>query len=334
MNKQGKREGPGNARMKTRSARRGRGKAFTLPRLFALLGVLLALAALFMLGDYLVQANRLRKEQAALREAYRKGEAQTAPETPAPAVEMTALPAQAEASARPEGAAPAQNTPGAPQAGVWPGDRDAASDRFLPLLRRNSDVVGWLQYPMFSELDFAVVQRDNAYYMNHAVSGEKNLAGAVFLDMDNAIRPRDSNLILHGHNMKNASMFGRLARLNEPAIWKAEPFLTFDTLYQDSAYLPYAVTVFSVNPSSDRFFDVIAPNFDSAQAMGAYVNWLRARSMLVFPTEVSANDRLLTLVTCHGLDPDERLAVALRALRPGEDREALARQLGEGVRKP
>lgn len=129
-------------------------------------------------------------------------------------------------------------------------------------------------------------------------------------------------------------MFGKLARLLDPAFLKTQPVFTFDTLYQDAAYVPYALAIFSVNPDSPMYFDVIKTNFDEAAAMGQYVNWLRQHSALTFPTQVYTGDRLLTLVTCHGTDDDERLALALRAVRPGEDAEALMRQFASGIVKP
>ena len=213
-------------------------------------------------------------------------------------------------------------------------DRQVVDDRFLPLMRRNNDTVGWLSYSMFPEMDFAVVQRDNDYYMYRAFTGEKNVAGTVFLDQSNSIRPRDRNLILHGHNMKNGTMFGKLQKLMDPAFLRTQPVFTFDTLYQDASYVPYALTVFSVNPSSPQYFNIIKPNFEDAGAMGDYVNWLRYHSVLTFPTQLHTEDRLLTLVTCHGSDDDERLVLALRAVRPGEDAQALMQEYANRIERP
>lgn len=134
--------------------------------------------------------------------------------------------------------------------------------------------------------------------------------------------------------MKNGTMFGRLARLLEPAILRTNPLFRFDTLYQDALYVPYAVTVFSVNPGDPFYFQAIQPNFDSEEQMAAYVTWLRRNSALQFPTQVDAGDRLLTLVTCHGPNDSERLAVALRQLRPGEEQAQVELLLREGIYKP
>ncbi len=306
-------------RLKTRKAGRGRAGFSPLAKSLAIAAGVLVVAGVVLLISYLTQASQLKAEQESLRRLY-------ASATEAPQAEPTP---QTEA----QPAQPASQAAAQPMPTLEP-DRLAASERFVPLMRRNNDVVGWLKYDMFSEMDFPVVQRDNEHYLYRGFTGEANLAGTVFLDAENAIRPRDKNLVLHGHNMKNGTMFGRLQRMMEPAIFQTDPFVVFDTLYQDAVYVPYAVTVFSVNPADAAYFNIVRPDFDSPETMGDYVNWLRARSSLVFPTQVSREDRLLTLVTCHGLNENERLAVALRAVRPGEDMKALAAALKEGIRRP
>jgi len=279
--------------------------------------ILAAVAAAGLLIFYVVQSQRLHGEQSALRKAYHE----QATDTAAPSPEPTLYPMPDPVVVFAGQVTQAPLTPPVIQ------ERQAASDRFIPLMRRNNDVVGWLTYPAFSEMDFVVVHRDNTHYLYRSFTGERNLAGTVFLEEGNSIRPRDANLILHGHNMADGTMFGKLARLLDPAILRREPLLRFDTLYQDALYVPYALTIFSINSAASDYFDVVQTSFNTPEAMVDYVNWLRAHSLLDFPTQIQQDDRLLTLVTCHGQDDDERLALALRAVRPGEDTGALRAQL-------
>lgn len=332
-------------RLNLRTARRGSRKRFNVSRLLGIAGIILAVAAVALFINYLVQGERTRQEQATQRELFRTaaaGEQQTQaqpPETGAAdtgisAAQETSSDAGAPADQTNEVSVPAQDYNLAGSFDFSATERQAIDDRFLPLMRRNNDTVGWLSYPMIPEIDFAVVQRDNDHYMYRSFTGEKNVAGTVFLDQSNAVRPGDQNLILHGHNMKNGTMFGKLHRLMDPVMLKTQPFFTFDTLYQDMRYVPVALTVFSVNPNNALYFDVIKTNFDTPDDMGNYVNWMRQHSALSFPTQVYTQDRLLTLVTCHGNDEDERLALVLRAVRPGEDMDALKQQLAAGIKKP
>ena len=280
-------------------------------RLLALLGIGFAVAAVVLIIHYIGQTNQTRREQEALRAMYHSPEPSGTPEATLAAAPLE-TPATVSVIYSP-----------VPTATLPPGQRPAMAEQFLPLMRKNRDVVGWLNYPGISELDFPVVQRDNVYYLNRDFSERENIGGSIFLDEGNAIWPQDENLILHGHNMKNGTMFGKLARMLEPEMTRYLPFLRFDTLYSQAQFVPYAVTVFSNDPKDNRYISIIASNFETAEEKEAYVNTLRQRSSLSFPVDVQPNDQLLTLVTCHGPIDTERLAVALRALRPGEDMEAL-----------
>ncbi len=122
--------------------------------------------------------------------------------------------------------------------------------------------------------------------------------------------------------MKNGTMFGKLARMMDPELFRRLPFMQFNTLYQEAQYVPYAVTVFSNDPRDSRFISIISPTSTPGQTRKA-VATLQQRSSLSFPVDVSPEDQLLTLVTCHGPIDTERLAIGLRALRPGENAEEL-----------
>ncbi len=284
-------------------------------RLLAFLGAGLAAAAAILLIHYIDQANQTRAEQAALRAVFRGAQPSAGPGS-------AASPSAEHAAGAAVTAAPSSDAPVSSPAPAS-GGRPAMAERFLPLMRKNRDVVGWLSYPGIPEMDFPIVQRDNVYYLSRDFSGRDNISGSVFLDGACQIWPRDENLILHGHNMKNGTMFGKLARLLAPETLRFTPFMRFSTLYSEATYVPYAVAVFSNDPGDGRYLEVFAPNFGSVSEKEAYVAALRQRSALALPTDMRETDQLLTLITCHGPVDTERLAVALRALRPGEDEAAL-----------
>ena len=81
---------------------------------------------------------------------------------------------------------------------------------FDALRAMNPDIVGWLTVPNTS-ISYPIVQgSDNAWYLRHTFLGERNASGAVFLDYRNDRAFRDPNSILHGHNMRDGSMFAPL----------------------------------------------------------------------------------------------------------------------------
>lgn len=194
---------------------------------------------------------------------------------------------------------------------------------FLSAFQKNNDMIGWLKADAFSDIDFPIVQRDNSYYLDRDFYRRRNIAGTVFLDAGNCIMPQDQNLILHGHNMKNGTMFGKLSRLLERNVLLTAPFFRFSTLYDSQVYVPYAISVVSIDPSNARCVHLIAPRFNSIEAQSGYVNAMRHFSAFNFPIQVEPDDRMLTLITCYGSKNDERLVLSLRALRPNENEESV-----------
>lgn len=199
----------------------------------------------------------------------------------------------------------------------------AMQSEFLSVYRKNHDMVGWLKADAFYDIDYPIVKRDNIYYADRDFYGRKSIAGTVFLDADNSILPQDQNLILHGHNMKDGTMFGKLSQLLEQNVLLSAPFFRFSTLYDAQVYVPYAVSVVSIDPNNARYVHLITPQFYSMEAQFGYVNAMRHFSAFNLPIQVASNDRMLTLITCHGNENDERLVVALRALRPDENEESV-----------
>ena len=202
----------------------------------------------------------------------------------------------------------------------------AMNPEFVSLYKKNSDLIGWLRSDAVEDINFPVVKRDDEYYMNHDFYGRENLSGTVFLDQAGSILPRASNLVLHGHNMKNGSMFGKLSRYLDSAFLKAQPMFTFSTLYESADYVPYAVSIASIDPNSGMYAEFAHSEFTDDAQMLAYAARLSALSVFNLPVDVRADDRLLTLATCHGPADSERLIIALRELRPEEDKTAIVMQ--------
>ncbi len=84
---------------------------------------------------------------------------------------------------------------------------DAASSSTILLHELNPDYIFWLQIPE-TAIDYPVVYRDNDYYLRRDFYGEKNKHGTIFLDA--GYKEEDTFLLLHGHNMKDGTMFGSL----------------------------------------------------------------------------------------------------------------------------
>ena len=188
------------------------------------------------------------------------------------------------------------------------------SERFKKLRKKGKYIVGWIS---FDEVDEAVAQKDNTFFLNHDATGKRNSNGAIFLDSGIFLTTRPYTMILYGHNMKSGNMFGRLKKYKESAYFYKHRIITFDTLYEDGKYAVFAVMEMDTTPGTARWYDLWSLNADNYAEREAAIRALERRSVISSALDVQADEQILLLVTC--LDGDtERLVVAARRLREGE----------------
>ena len=203
---------------------------------------------------------------------------------------------------------------------------------------QNDDLVGWLKAG--EGIDLPVVQSDNTYYLDHGFTGEEDRNGTLFLNMNNQLFPPDDVLLIHGHNMKDGSMFGTLPKFERYDYAKEHPLVTFQTIYDEEPvyYVPVSVFNSSMLPDHSRYFDITqivfpddeagevtdSSTFRQSSAFKAYLDELRAVSLWESPVDVNVDDKLLMLITCSYDLEDGRLMVVCRRLRDGETPEEVA----------
>ena len=251
-----------------------------------------------------------------------------------PTAEPTAQPTAAPA-AEPSGAASAPQaraqavraTEAPPSTDhIWPRNYPAnptlrVSSVFYELQRQNPDIVGWIKID--GVLEEAVVQRDNDYYLTHNALRQKSLTGALFLDERCDLKSVPTQMLIHGHNMKEGAMFGSLKKykVKDASFYRDHPFVEFNTIYENSTYVIFAVAEVDLRwnkPNYLPFWEDV--RFDTVEEFEAYVKKARDLSQYRCNVEVVPGDRLLTLSTCTGSDDNERLVVMARRMREGEDR--------------
>ena len=232
-------------------------------------------------------------------------------QTASPAPSPTTAPETRKPAEAPDAGAPGDTLQPVP----YPDNADLRiSDRFLKLRRTSRYIVGWLNV---DEVDEAVVQKDNTFFMNHDAKGKKNSNGAIFLDADISLLTRPYTMILYGHNMKSGNMFGRLKKYKDSAYFYKHRIITFDTMYEDGQYAVFSVMEMSTVPGVALWFDLWSLATDSCEKREEAIRTLERRSAVSSILDVQADDQILLLVTC--LDGDtERLVVAARRLREGE----------------
>ena len=293
-----------------------------------------ALAAVFIFSasqligygaDYL----QARKASEAMRRAYYEQEEPTE-------AAITAMPeATAVPEATPEAAAAAFTA--APVVTVVPAATSEAAQRlpevkypnnpygivnsrFQKLKRQNADIVGWLTID--GMIDEAVVQRDNQYYLNRDYLGYHNVNGAIFLDENCDLRTRPYTYMLYGHNMKSGLMFGALRNYENPTYYHNNPFITFDTAYENGRDVVFSVATISLDAKNWRYVNLVWLLSSSQSLREKAISSLNRFSVYQNGIDVKADDQLLMLITCVD-ESTERRIVTARRIREGEKEEDL-----------
>ena len=198
------------------------------------------------------------------------------------------------------------------------------------LYNENRDLVAWLNIPEI--LDLPVVYKDNSYYLKRDFNKQKNTAGTIFLDENHPFKEKTQNLLLHGHNMKDGTMFGRLTQyIYDRTYIKNHPFINLSTLWRKEQYVIFAVLDVSLDPKNEKFFNYFThATFSSDAEFTSYIRQLQLRSMFAIPIDVQPSDALLTLSTCL---EENRLVIVARRLRPGETRQEMRDRIHTATRQ-
>lgn len=169
---------------------------------------------------------------------------------------------------------------------------------FDSLAQVNGDVVGWIYIPG-TVINYPVVQgADNDYYLKHLFNGKTNSSGCIYLDCGAEGDFTSMNSVLHGHHMKNGSMFAGICKYMEQNYYDEHPtamLLTPDGNYRVEFFAAYVCNVAA---------DAWDYDFDEA--------WLdRCIRFSYFDADVipTTEDHILTLSTCSYEFTDARFVL-------------------------
>lgn len=299
----------------TRHPRRGVVKRRYAERTFMLALVAVIVLCLVMIASILLRTARTRRlnnELSAMRAAE-----MTTTVAPEPTAEPLPTDEPTETAAPTASPAPAATaTPAAVVSSTLYHRYGGTPLTYMEALYdRNRDLIGWLNIP--GVIDLPVVYRDNVYYLTHDFDKNKSEAGTLFLDKNHRFTETAQNLLIHGHNMKDGTMFGRLAQYEQDIdYYRAHPIVQFSTLWEEETYVIFAVLNVPLDVQNDRFINFFShPTFDSDEAFDAYVRSLQLGSIYAIPIGAKPSDALLTLSTCLG---EDRLVIVCRRVREGE----------------
>ena len=176
---------------------------------------------------------------------------------------------------------------------------------FDKLKEINSDVVAWIRFDEPSQISYPVVKgKDNEKYLKTTFEGEKNSAGTLFVDMQNAGDFSDKNTFIYGHNMKNGSMFGMLRKYKTKSFCEEHPyFYIYTPDGKESTYQVFAASV--VKDTSESY----TKWYNTDAEFQNYINYIRSISGYQTDVEVGTSSQIVSLSTCTNVSDDERLLV-------------------------
>lgn len=193
------------------------------------------------------------------------------------------------------------------------------SSIFYQLQAQNKDIIAWLKIDGL--LEEAVVQRDNEYYLTHNALQQKSVTGALFLDENCHLETVPTQMVIHGHNMKEGAMFGSLKKykVKDASYYRAHPFIDFNTIYENGRYVIFSVAEVDIRSNKPDYLPFWqSTRFASSESFMDYVERAKLLSHYRCNVDVQPGDRLLTLSTCTGTDENKRLIIMARKLRNNE----------------
>lgn len=205
-------------------------------------------------------------------------------------------------------------------------DDDGPKQNWDKLKKVNKEIVGWITLNK-TKIDYPVLEHkgDNAYsqyYLNHTYKKTYSQHGSVFVDYRCTDSVDSKNVILHGHNMPDGSMFKALMGYGDLTgnldYYKKHPIIEFNTPDGDAQYKIISVFKTSTYYAHGEFFNYMQASFLSDAEFMNFVYNCRIRSLIDCPVMVNEDDTLLTLSTCSYEYSGFRTVVVARKVREGE----------------
>lgn len=172
----------------------------------------------------------------------------------------------------------------------------------------NPDVYAWITVPG-TVIDYPILQHatDNTYYLNYNIDGSYGYPGCIYTENMNSKEFTDNNTVIYGHNMKNGTMFAGLHKFEDNNFFKENTDIYIYTPEKELCYKIFAAYIYD-----DRHL-LYSFNFAEKEVYANYLTDIQnMRSMNANIREdvvVTAEDKIITLVTCMANQPEKRLLV-------------------------
>lgn len=158
----------------------------------------------------------------------------------------------------------------------------------------NPDFAAWITLPG-TKINYPVVRSDrSAYYLHHLFSGKESKLGCLFSLTSSDYEKPSRNIAIYGHHLSQSdAMFSTLLNYKDSRWYADHPLIRLDTLYGTRTYRIFAVLNIHVSD-----WDASTASFASDKAFLRFVNRAKEKSFYETGVQVTAEDHILTLITC------------------------------------
>ena len=176
---------------------------------------------------------------------------------------------------------------------------DIAVD-FKSLENINSDFEGWLYIPALSINYPVVLGDDNSFYLTHTFQKAENSSGTLFIDQAVTNPFQEYNTIIHGHDMKNGAMFGKLDTFyRDTKTYAEDPYFY---IYTEEASYKYLIFSYYVTDATSDTYQLPA----TEEAYQNYKNHVAKQAVWQDVEGIPQSAPIVTLSTCYGNNYTEK----------------------------
>lgn len=199
-------------------------------------------------------------------------------------------------------------------------DKQLVDNPYQDSFLSNKDMAGWLKIEG-TKIDYPVMWTpgDETYYLYKNFEGKKDQNGSLLLDTDSCLDPLTTNLIIHGHNMRDGDMFGTLTDYEDPDYCQKHNIISLYTENCERRYEVVAVFRSQVYRKTDQVFKFY--KFFQADTQEEFDDFYKnIKNLSLYDTGVSAEfgDRFITLSTCVYHVEQGRFVVVAKEIEPGD----------------
>jgi sortase B len=140
-----------------------------------------------------------------------------------------------------------------------------------------------------------VLTNDSNYCLEHTFTGKKSYLGTLFSLGKTDYRTPGKNIAIYGHHIRSNGqvMFSPLLSYKKQSFYAGHETIYLDSLYHSDAY-----TIFAVINMRSGDWNPSTPSFASDEDFLAFVHRARSQSLYETGVAVTAQDQILTLITC------------------------------------